>query len=139
MNEVFALGRSLPISTKFSIEVAKYLKGRTTKRAKTILENVITKEIPIPYTRFNSNRGHKKGMGPGGYPVNVAKCMLMLIKSAEANAVDKGLSKDNLIITQIIPNQASRAVRGGRKGGVEAKSTHLKVVIGVKKWLNENS
>ena len=34
MSEVMAkaLGRSLPVSTKFSIEVANHIKGRTTKR-----------------------------------------------------------------------------------------------------------
>tara|TARA_Y100000310_G_C20275237_1_gene619900 strand:+ start:44 stop:670 length:627 start_codon:yes stop_codon:yes gene_type:complete len=121
--------QGLSISTKDAIEISKYLQGKSTQRAKAILENTITQKEAIPYTRFTNGVGHRKGeMASGRYPKLAAQAFLSLVKTAEANAHVKGLGTD-LIITSLIANKGSRSYHYGRKRGVKTKSTHLTLII----------
>ena len=99
--EAIANGKNLGISTKTSVEVCRFVRGKTTENAKKMLQRVIDKKQAVPYKRYLKEIPHRKGnIATGRYPFKVSKTILELIKTAEANALNKGMSK-NLIITHI--------------------------------------
>ncbi|MBW3021016.1 50S ribosomal protein L22 [Candidatus Woesearchaeota archaeon] len=129
-NMAVAQSTGLPLSLKDSIIVSKYLKGKTTTRAKRDLEEVTNLKRVIPYTKFNSDRGHKRGtVAAGRFPVKAAKNFLMLIKSVEKNASAKGLNVENLVITNIIPNKGNVGYHYGRRRGLKTKSVHIQIYV----------
>jgi large subunit ribosomal protein L22 len=124
-----AVGNSLGISTKQSIEICNAIRCKSIVRAKTILEEAISEKKAIPFRRFNKDMGHKKKIGPGRYPVKACTEILNLIKSAESNAQFKGLNTSNMIIKHICAHQASRPYHHGRQRGVKMKRTHVEIVL----------
>ena len=95
-----------------------------------MLEKVINKEQAVPYRRYNKNVGHKKGrIAAGRFPIKASKHFLMLLKSVEANAQNKGLDVNSLIIKQAIANKASRQFHQGRQRRIELKRTHINIVV----------
>ena len=125
-----ASATSLPISTKQSIEVCNVLRNKKLEKAKAILERVLEKKEAIPFKRFGSDTGHKKGaIGAGRYPQKTTKEILKLLNSVEANAQVKGLNSDDLKIIQLIANKASAPWRFGRKRRRKAKRTHIEIIV----------
>jgi large subunit ribosomal protein L22 len=123
-----AVLRGFAISTKTSIEMSKYLKGKSTKAAKAILERIIKQEEALPFTRFTNGLGHKKGMSAGRYPEKASKAFLQLIASAEANAHQAGLG-DELKIIHLLAHQASRSYHYGRQRRRQTKASHVEIVV----------
>lgn len=126
-----ALGRDLPISTKNSAMVCNAIRGKTIERAKKILEDTAQKKNAIKFTRFNFDRGHKKKIGPGKFPVKTCEFILGLLKSAESNAYQKNL--ENLFIAHICAHKASKPWHYGRHRGRQMKRSHIEIVLGQKK------
>ncbi|MCF7871812.1 50S ribosomal protein L22 [Candidatus Woesearchaeota archaeon] len=129
-NMARALVKDASISTKTSIEMAKFLKGKTTEKAKTILNRVLEKKTAIPFTRFTNGLGHRagSGIGTGRFPQKATEEFLDLIKSVEANAQAKGLST-NLKIIHLLANKASNQFHYGRQRRRKYKRTHLELVV----------
>lgn len=124
-----ALGMSLPISPKHSIEICNLIRHKKLEKAKIILEKVIEKKAPIPFKRFQQ-MGHKKGKtGPGRYPVNACKEILKVLNSAEANAQFKGLNTSNLVIAHIATNRAAQQWHYGRQRRRKMKRAHVQVML----------
>lgn len=121
--------RAEPISTKHSVEICNMLRGIALSRAKNILDEVVSMKKAVPFKRYNDNVGHRKGMGPGRYPVKAASKILSLIKTVEANAQVKGLDTESLVIKHICSHLASRPMRYGRHRGRMSKRTHVEVVV----------
>lgn len=119
---------NLPISTKQSIEISRYLRYKNTGWAKQLLEEVSALKRAIPFKRFTFDVGHKKGMAAGRYPSKAAKEFLHLLKSVEANAREKGMNLSHLKIVKILANKASIPITGGRSRQ-GTKRTHLEVVV----------
>lgn len=128
-NMAKAYGKSLGISTKVSIEIANHLRGKTTTKAKWILEQVLQKKQAIPFKRFTDGVGHRPGgIGAGRYPQKASLEFLKLIKQAEANAQAKGLSED-LIIIHLAAHKAGSQFRQGRQRRRKFKRSHLEIVV----------
>ena len=124
-----AIGTSLPISTKQSVEICSFIRGKTTEKSKMLLEQVQEKKIAVPYKKFNGDIGHKRGrIAAGRYPLKAIAEILKLIKSVEANADVKGLSTP-LIIKEIMASQASRSWHHGRQRRIKTKRTHVKITV----------
>jgi len=123
------IGRDLGISTKQSIEICNRIRNKSVKRAKQILEDAISGERAIAYTRFNGGVGHKPGMAAGRYPIKTATNFLNLIKSAEANAQVKGLNTGNLCLVHVNAQKASSPMHQGRQRGTVMKRTHVEIVL----------
>ena len=133
-----ASATSLPISTKQSIEICNFLRNKKLEKAKVILERVLEKKEAIPFKRFGSDTGHKKGaIGAGRYPQKTAKEILKLLNSVEANAQIKGLNPDDLKIIQLIANKASAPWRFGRKRRRKAKRTHIEIIVKSKEEISK--
>lgn len=90
------------VSVKDSLEVARFLRGMKLQDAKDYLQKVIEKKAAIPFRRHLDSVSHRKGIGPGRYPVKVSKFMLQLLENVEANAENQDLDTDNLIIHSLI-------------------------------------
>lgn len=123
-----AVGIALPISRKASVNICRYIKGMNVQDAKELLEDVIELRQAIPYTRYNKDTPHRRGMAAGRYPVKACTHILALLKSAEANAQFKGLSTANLIIKHASAQPGARPVPSGRLR-TQAKRAHIEFVL----------
>ncbi|MEK6843429.1 MAG: 50S ribosomal protein L22, partial [Candidatus Micrarchaeota archaeon] len=97
-----AMSYDLDASYKDLANIFKAIKGKTIAQGKKILEECISFKKAIPYVKFNKNLGHRSELGgrKGRYPKKEAKIVLILLKSAEANANFKGLDPKTLVIRQ---------------------------------------
>ncbi len=134
-----AQGIALPVSFKQSVEVCRFIKNKEYKYALRLLEGVTEMKNPVPYRTFNrGGTGHKKGMGPGRYPIKASTYVIKLLKSAYANARQKGLDTESLIVKAAVAKKGPKTFHYGRKRGTKAKRTHIEVVVeAVKKKAEE--
>lgn len=120
-----AQGKDLPVSFKHCVNICKFLKGKDLDKAMEYLEKVVEKEKAIPWKKYRMKQGHKKGMGPGKYPIKASKHIIKVLKNLKNNAVDKGLS-ENL---RIIHAAANRAVsKEARSRYMRGRSTNVEFV-----------
>jgi len=110
-NTARAMGYELHISPKKSIELCRALRGMKTTTAGVFLEDVINMRKPVPFKKYTTGAGHKPGMGPGKYPIKVAREIQKLLDSAENNAIYKGLDPKEMKIMHIAVKKG-RTIRG---------------------------
>ena len=122
-------GMYLPISFKSSEEICNFLRYKSTKRAKTILENVIEMKQAVPYKKFVKEIPHRRGkMATGRFPIKASKEILNLIKGVEANAQNTGLASD-LVIKEITANKGPLQWHYGRQRRRRMKRTHIGIKV----------
>ena len=127
--DVAAVGITLPISTKQSIEICAAIRGKKLERAKVVLSNAINEVEAIPFKRFTDGVGHRKGkMTNGRYPKKACTQILALVNSAQANAQFKGLNSADLIVRHISAQKGPNTPRYGRRRRL-AKRTTIEVVL----------
>src|SRR3989338_8439858 len=84
-------GIALKISTKKTVELCNFVRGRRLSDAVRLLNDVVAERTAIPFRRYaKGGTGHKPGIGPGRYPKNACIEVIKLLKQAEANARNKG-------------------------------------------------
>jgi len=128
-NMVKAYGRALGISTKTSVEICRNIRGKNLQKAKAFLTRVINKESAVVMKRYNMDTAHKPGIGAGKYPIKAVTEILYLLKSAESNALNKGLNTNSLIIEHLSAHKASTVWHYGRQKRSKMKRTHIHVVL----------
>jgi len=121
--------RSLPVSTKISIEICNLIRSRPLVKARRILQDVVDMRRAIPLRRFNADLAHKPGMAAGRYPINASKIFLGLFDSIEANAENKGLDVNNLFFVYAKADKGEARWRYGRQGKTKMKNTHVKLIV----------
>lgn len=126
-NRAKAVGRALPVSTKQAIEVCNFIKNMPLEKAKAFLGRVVEKKIAVPARKIRK-ASHKKGIGPGRYPIKASKEILGLLNEVEANAQHKGLSGE-LKIAIICANKSSTSWHFGRKRRRKTKRTNIEIVV----------
>jgi large subunit ribosomal protein L22 len=126
-----ALGREMPVSVKQAIEISNYIRHNNVAVAKKKLEDAISMKKAIPFKRFTNGLGHKKGKGmaAGRYVVKASGNILNLLKSAESNAVFKGMNSKNLVIAHMSVQQAPTTWHYGRHHRREMKRCHIEIVL----------
>ena len=124
--------KSLPISTKQSVAICKFVKKKKIESAIADLEKVIVKKKPVP---MKGEIAHKKGKGisSGKYPKKASEHFIKLLKSLLANANVNDL--ENPIVVEAVANKASRP--HARFGRWQRKRTHIKLVAKSKKQKEE--
>lgn len=124
-----AVGRSLPVSVKHSVELCRFVRKKELGKAKEMLQKVIDLKMPVPFKSF-TEIGHKKGKGvaSGRYPKKAAKELLKILESAEANAQFKGMNTSNLVIAHVCCQKAAKQMHYGRNRG-QMKRSHIEVVL----------
>lgn len=134
---VKAMGRSLKISPKHSVEICRAIRGMDLEEAKEYLEDVILMDTPVPFKRHNKKVGHRRGLKgwpTGRYPVKAATQILEVLINAEANAEYQGMDTENLKIVHISSHRGY-VIRGwtprafGRASPFNTPTTHIQVVL----------
>ncbi len=110
--------RSLAISTKHSMAICDFIRGKTPEQVIGKLEQVVKLKRAIP---MKGEIPHRKGMMSGRYPVNAAKVFIKLIKQLNGNASVNGI--ENPYISLAKANKASRPHRRG--GSMRFKRTNV--------------
>jgi len=123
-----AVGRSLPASTKQSVEICAMIRGKPLAYARRLLEDAKNFKRPLAFKRFVNGYGHKSGMGPGRYAPTTATLILATIANASKNAQVKNLG-DDLIIIHACAHHASHSYRYGRQSRRKEKRTHVEIVL----------
>ncbi|MBD3261829.1 MAG: 50S ribosomal protein L22 [Candidatus Altiarchaeales archaeon] len=100
---VSAQGRDMNISFKDAVVLSDFLRGKTLSSALKQLDAVVEKKLPVPYRRFNTGIGHRKGgqAKVGKYPVKAAQHFKDVLRNLEGNAEYKGLEAEDLKIIHI--------------------------------------
>ncbi len=125
-----AVGNNMKVSWKDCTEIGRFIKGDTVEKAERKLEMVQEKELEVPYTKFQSDIGHKPGQSqPGRYPVKAAGKVLEVLNSAKNNAEYEGLNTENLEVQEFITNQGREFRTPGRHPGT-TKAAHVKIIVG---------
>jgi ribosomal protein uL22 len=128
-NTVKAVGRNLAVSPKQGTEICKYVRGRPLGQAKMLLEQSINMWRPVPFTRFTNGLGHKSGMSAGRYHPKACQLILNVIKSAEANAKNKGYNSADLKLVHIAMQIGPKNNHAGRQKRSIFKNSHIEVVL----------
>jgi large subunit ribosomal protein L22 len=134
---VKASGREVRVSHKHTREVCKTIKGMMLIKAKGYLLDVMDKKKAVPFKRYCKKAGHRGGIenaAAGRYPINSAHRVLQVLKSAEANAENKGLDVDNLRITHAAAYPGMKVKRytpraHGRASPKYNTLTHIEIVL----------
>lgn len=118
--EAVVHGNDLPISTKHSMALCDFIRGRKIEEVLPLLEEVTWYKRAIP---MKGEIPHRKGkMMSGRYPINATKQFIKLLKQLAANASVNGLDTDNASIE----GKADRASRPYRRfGSTRFKRTNV--------------
>lgn len=120
-DEVVVNSYSVPISTKYSVAICKFIKNKKIEKAIEDLEQVQQLKKPVP---MKGEIPHRKGkIMSGRFPKTAAEKFVKILKCLKGNADNHDV--EDPIITEAIANQASRPV--GRFGRWERKRTHVKI------------
>jgi len=125
---------NIPVSTKDSIAICRFIKRKKIKDAISDLEQVLKQKKAIP---MKGEIPHRKGKGmmSGRYATKAVKNFIKLLKDLLANVNSNGL--ENPVIAEAIANIGSRPF--GRFGRVRKKRTNIKIKAKEKKEkLNKN-
>ena len=131
--EVVINSKSVPISTKYSTSICKFIKGKRIGDAIRDLEEVTVLRKAVP---MKGEIPHRKGkIMSGRFPKRAAKEFIVLLKGLAGNANNHEI--DEPVITEAIANKASRPY--GRFGRWQRKRTHITIKAREKKVkLKEN-
>lgn len=117
--------QNVHVSTKYAINICRFIKGKRIGDAIRDLEDVSKMKKAVP---MRGEYAHKKDVsiagGAGKYPVNAAKQFIVLLKSLAGNANNHDVEEP--IISEAIANKAPSP--RGRFGRWERKRTHVKLV-----------
>ncbi len=124
---VAVAGKNLAISTKDSVEVTRFIRGKKVDQAIRLLQNVVDKKVAVPFRRYNWNLAHKHGIAAGRYPRNTSLDMIKLLGNLKGAAAQKGLDTTKLVIVHASATNAAKRRKWGRFGR-HKKNTHLELV-----------
>ncbi len=120
--EAVVNSHSLPISTKHSVAICKFIKNKKIETAMADLQQVIVKKKAVP---MKGEIPHRKGrIMSGRFPKKAAERFIKVLKTLVANANVNGLN--NPVISEAIANLAQRP--RGKAGRIKRKRTHVKIV-----------
>jgi len=123
------VGTNLPISRKTGREVAVFIKGKMVDRAISDLKEVVKLVKPVPFKRYRHDVPHQHGsLSVGRYPQKTAKIIIKLLESLKANAENKALDADNLMIVYAACQHAPKAWHYGRQRRRQRKLAHFELI-----------
>ncbi len=102
-----AVLRDVQVSIKDLYNVCRAIRGMNLNEAKEFLNRVLEEKEAVPYWKYNTGASHKSNLSrkwkikAGRYPKKAIKYVLKLLENAEANASNKGLDSNKLIIRHL--------------------------------------
>lgn len=126
--EAVVRGKNIPISTKHSAAICKFIKNKRIEDAISDLEQVMRLKKSVP---MKGEVPHRKGRGvmSGKFPQRAVSRFIILLKSLVANSNHNGL--ENPVITEAVSNIGERPY--GRFGWVRKKRSHVRITAKSKK------
>jgi len=134
-----AMLKNRQASLKYATEICREIKGKPVEKAEKLLQDIAEKKRYLPLKKYNKKVPHRKGAAISGqktgkYPVNTCKAFLELISYAKANAENKGLDPEKLIIKHVFACQGYGRVNMQPKGRIagkrrQKKSIHLEIIL----------
>ncbi|MBV9177911.1 MAG: 50S ribosomal protein L22 [Nitrososphaeraceae archaeon] len=107
--------REKDISHKHAREVALAIRGMSIEDAREFLENVIARQIAVPYRRHNNEVAHRSnirdGFSAGRFPKKTSKEFLKLLDNLESNGEYKGMDLDRLKIVSAVVHKGTKLER----------------------------
>jgi ribosomal protein L22 len=125
---------SVPISTKYSMALCRFVKNKRIETAIKDLEDVLLFKKVVP---MKGEIPHKKGKGimSGRYPQTATKYFIKILKSLLANSNYNGLEEP--VIVEAVANMGSRPY--GRFGRVRRKRTHIRIIAKDKNLISKKT
>ena len=118
--EVYVNAKSVPVSTKYSMNICKFIKGKRIGDAIRDLEQVMLLKKAVPMKGEYSHR-KGKGMSGGAFPQRAAGHFIILLKSLAGNANNHEIDEPIIIEARANWTPTPR----GRFGRVKRKRTHI--------------
>jgi ribosomal protein L22 len=114
---------NVPISTKQSMAICRFIKNKRIDKAISDLEQVLSMRRAVP---MKGEIPHRKGKGmmSGRFPKNGSEAFIKLLKSLSSNATYNEVEEP--VIVEAIANMGARPY--GRFGQVRRKRTHVRLV-----------
>lgn len=120
--EAVVRGLNVPISTKTSYAICRFINGKEIEMAIKELGEIIAHKQALP---MKGEIPHRRGnIMSGRYPENASSHFIKLLQSLNANAAVNGI--ENPVITEAIAGFASRPF--GRFGRTRKKRTYIKII-----------
>lgn len=121
--EVSVNVKDVRMSTKYAVNICRFIKRKRIGDAIRELEMVVKKKKSVP---MKGEYAHKKGpgkvaSGSGKFPINASKQFIVLLKSLAGNANNHEMEEP--VIIEAIANLGSRPL--GRFGTLKRKRTHI--------------
>jgi len=116
--------RDVPISTKHSVAICKFIRHKKLSDAIVDLEQVLKLKKAVPMTGEIPHR-KGKGMMSGRFPKKASENFIKILKSLGANALYNGIEEPAII--RAVPNVGVRPY--GKFGSVRKKRTHLEIAV----------
>jgi len=126
--EAVVNGFNIPISTKKSVAICKFIKNKEIKKAIEDLEQVIKEKKAVPMKGEIPHRKGKKMMS-GRFPKNASMHFLKLLKNLSANCTINEIEEP--IISEAVANIGARPY--ARFGKYRRKRTNLRIIAKEKK------
>ncbi len=122
------MGIGLNISFKHSVTVCNRIRNMNLSSAINLLEAVISQERAIPFKRFRTGVGHRRGDGKetiAKYPWKASSEILKVLRNVEANANYKGMDIEELRLVHIEAQKGARRRRIKPRGRWKLWRTEL--------------
>ena len=112
-----ASAKDLRVHFKNTYETAKAIKGMLLHKAQAYLQQVLSHERCVPFTKYDGATGRtgqakEWGLTHGRWPEKSVKIILGLLQNLKSNGEAKRLNIDNLVVSNV---QVNQAVRGRRR------------------------
>jgi len=127
--EAVVNGSGLPVSTKHSIAICNFIRGKNIDYAIAILEDVQKFRRAVP---MKGEIPHRKGdIMSGRYPIKTAGEFIRLLKSLKSNAIVNELESEKYVIF-CKANLASRPYRRFGRARFKRTNVQLKLILPLK-------
>jgi len=134
-----AMLTNAPVSLKYSVEVCNQIKTMPVNKAIAFMQRIYNHEEFLPLRVYNSKVAHRKGdsragVKSGRYPEKVAQEFIKLFELVKANADNKGLDAEKLLIIHIYANAGINRFSYQSKGRIAGKArrrnaTNIEVIV----------
>eukprot|EP00758_Cryptobia_borreli_P004301 Tbor_TRINITY_DN4299_c0_g1::TRINITY_DN4299_c0_g1_i1::g.24015::m.24015/K02880/RP-L17e, RPL17; large subunit ribosomal protein L17e len=124
---------------KNTFNTANVINGMTLRKAQQLYRQVLAKTRCIPFRRYNGKigrtaQGKEWGVTKGRWPRKSVAAMMSLLKNAEANAINKSLDPNKMVIKHVQVDEAPRMRRRtfrahGRIGPFMCSPCHVQLFM----------
>jgi large subunit ribosomal protein L22 len=128
-----------PASVKYSLEIARWMKGKKVQQAEQFLHDVVAEKRPLMLQTYHKKVPHRVGNAynatkAGRYPWKTCEVWLDLLNSVKANADVKGLDTKKLRVVHANATHGFSRITYQKQGRIsnkarKSKSAHIEIIV----------